>query len=156
MLCDIEALSAAGVPVYAERGRHGVYSLLPGFRTELTGLNHDEALALLTAGSGRAEQIFGLGSALASAMRKMVDALPEGHQTATSDAAQRFLLTRRPTCSRAGSTSTRSPTTPWPRSDKQCSPDTSCTSTTPPEARRRADASSTRSVWSPCARRATC
>ncbi|MDQ4113937.1 MAG: WYL domain-containing protein [Actinomycetota bacterium] len=92
VLRDIEALSAAGVPVYAERGRHSGFSLLPGFRTELTGLNHDEALALLTAGSGRGERIFGLGSALASAMRKVVDALPEGHQTAASDAAQRFLF----------------------------------------------------------------
>ncbi|MET8519159.1 WYL domain-containing protein [Nocardioides sp. NPDC004968] len=92
VLRDIEALSAAGVPVYAERGRYGGFSLLPGFRTELTGLNHDEALALLTAGSGRGERIFGLGSALASAMRKVVDALPESHQTAASDAAQRFLF----------------------------------------------------------------
>ncbi|MBG0561354.1 helix-turn-helix transcriptional regulator [Actinoplanes aureus] len=88
VLRDIEALSAAGVPVYAERGRHGGFALLPGFRTELTGLNHDEALALLTAGSGRGEQVFGLGSALASAMRKVVDALPES----ASDAAQRFLV----------------------------------------------------------------
>lgn len=92
VLRDIEALSAAGIPVYAERGRHGGFSLLPGFRTELTGLNHDEALALLTAGSGRGERVFGLGSALASAMRKVVDALPESHQTAASDAAQRFLF----------------------------------------------------------------
>jgi len=92
VLRDIEALSAAGVPVYAERGRHGGFELLPGFRTELTGLNHDEALALLTAGSGRGEQAFGLGSALASAMRKVVDALPESHQVAASDAAQRFLV----------------------------------------------------------------
>ncbi|MFF3346474.1 helix-turn-helix transcriptional regulator [Streptomyces sp. NPDC002779] len=92
VLRDIEALSAAGVPVYAERGRHGGFALLPGFRTELTGLNHDEALALLTAGSGRAEQLFGLGSALASAMRKVVDALPEDHRATASDAAQRFLL----------------------------------------------------------------
>ncbi|MGH3544584.1 MAG: helix-turn-helix transcriptional regulator [Mycobacteriales bacterium] len=92
VLRDIEALSAAGVPVYAERGRHGGFALLPGFRTELTGLNHDEALALLTAGSGRGEQVFGLGSALASAMRKLVDALPESHRATTSDAAQRFLV----------------------------------------------------------------
>ncbi|MGW7097195.1 helix-turn-helix transcriptional regulator [Streptomyces sp. NPDC054874] len=92
VLRDIEALSAAGVPVYAERGRHGGFSLLPGFRTELTGLNHDEALALLAAGSGRGEQVFGLGPALASAMRKVVDALPESHQAAASDAAQRFLV----------------------------------------------------------------
>ncbi|MBV1939224.1 YafY family transcriptional regulator [Streptomyces sp. BV286] len=92
VLRDIEALSAAGVPVYAERGRHGGFALLPGFQTELTGLNQDEALALLAAGSGRGEHVFGLGSALASAMRKVVDALPEGHRTSASDAAQRFLV----------------------------------------------------------------
>ena len=83
VLRDIDALSAAGVPVYAERGRHGGFALLPGFRTELTGLNHDEALALLT--TGRA---FGLGPALASAMRKVADALPPA-QVAT---AERFLV----------------------------------------------------------------
>ncbi|MFF3673066.1 helix-turn-helix transcriptional regulator [Streptomyces sp. NPDC002120] len=92
VLRDIEALSAAGVPVYAERGRHGGFALLPGFQTKLAGLNHDEALALLTAGAGRGEQVFGLGPALASAMRKVVDALPEGHRTSANDAAQRFLV----------------------------------------------------------------
>lgn len=92
VLRDIDALSAAGVPVYAERGRHGGFALLTDFRTELTGLNHDEALALLTAGSARGDQVFGLGSALASAMRKVVDALPEGHKGAAGDAAQRFLV----------------------------------------------------------------
>lgn len=92
VLRDIEALSTAGVPVYADRGRHGGFSLLPGFRTELTGLNHDEALALLTAGSGRSEKVFGLSTALASAMRKVVDALPEGHRASLDDAARRFLV----------------------------------------------------------------
>ncbi|GAB3846016.1 helix-turn-helix transcriptional regulator [Dactylosporangium cerinum] len=92
VLRDIEALSSAGVPVYAERGRHGGFALLPGFQTELTGLNHDEALAVLTAGSRRGERVFGLGSALASAMRKVVDALPEGHRATASDAAQRMLI----------------------------------------------------------------
>jgi predicted DNA-binding transcriptional regulator YafY len=92
VLRDIEALSAAGVPVYAERGRHGGFALLPGFRTELTGLNHDEALALLVAGSRRGAQAFGLGSALASAMRKVVDALPESSRATAAGAAQRLLI----------------------------------------------------------------
>src|ERR687894_2906808 len=92
VLRDIEALSAAGVPVYAERGRRGGFALLPGFRTELTGLNHDEALALLIAGSRRGAQVFGLGSALASAMLKVVDALPEGYRAAAEEAAQRLLV----------------------------------------------------------------
>jgi predicted DNA-binding transcriptional regulator YafY len=92
VLRDVEALSAAGVPIYAERGRHGGFALLPGFRTELTGLNHDEALALLTARSGHGEQAFGLGPALASALRKVVDALPQSQQVTTSEAARRLLV----------------------------------------------------------------
>src|ERR1044072_4222282 len=92
VLRDIEALSAAGVPVYAERGRHGGFALLPGFQTELTGLNHDEALALLVAGSRRGAQAFGLGSGLASAMLKVVDALPEGYRDTAADAARRLLI----------------------------------------------------------------
>ncbi|WP_147918300.1 helix-turn-helix transcriptional regulator [Ruania zhangjianzhongii] len=92
VLRDVEALSTAGIPLYADRGRHGGFSLLPGLRTELTGLNHDEALALLTAGSGRGTKVFGLGTALASAMRKVVDALPEGHRASLDDAATRFLV----------------------------------------------------------------
>jgi predicted DNA-binding transcriptional regulator YafY len=92
VLRDIEALSAAGVPVYAERGRHGGFALLPGFRTELTGLNHDEALALLVAGSRRGAQVFGLGSTLASAMLKVVDALPASYRDTAADAARRLLI----------------------------------------------------------------
>ncbi|GAA3213416.1 helix-turn-helix transcriptional regulator [Actinocorallia longicatena] len=92
VLRDMEALSAAGVPVYAERGRHGGFALLPGFRAELTGLNHDEALALLVAGSRRGAQAFGLGSALASAMLKVVDALPESYRDTAAGAAGRLLI----------------------------------------------------------------
>ncbi|MEU4834900.1 WYL domain-containing protein [Streptosporangium sp. NPDC023615] len=92
VLRDVEALSAAGVPVYAERGRHGGFALLPGFRTELTGLTHDEALALLVAGSRRGAQAFGLGSALASAMLKVVDALPESYRDTAAGAAERLLI----------------------------------------------------------------
>nr|BFE79218.1 YafY family protein [Planobispora longispora] len=66
--------------------------MLPGFRTELTGLNHDEALALLVAGSRRGAQAFGLGSALASAMLKVVDALPESYRDTAASAAERLLI----------------------------------------------------------------
>jgi predicted DNA-binding transcriptional regulator YafY len=92
VLRDIEALSAAGVPVYAERGRHGGFALLPGFRTELAGLNHDEALALLVAGSRRGAQAFGLGTALASAMLKVVDALPDSQRDTAAGVAERLLI----------------------------------------------------------------
>ncbi len=92
VLRDMEALSAAGVPVYSERGRHGGFALLPDFRTALTGLNHDEALALVVAGSRRGAQLFGLGSALASAVLKVVDALPEGLRDTAAGAAQRLLI----------------------------------------------------------------
>lgn len=92
VLRDVEALSAAGVPVYAERGRHGGFALLPGFRTELTGLTTDEALALLVVGARRGAQALGLGSALASAVLKVVDALPEPTRTTAAGAARRVLV----------------------------------------------------------------
>ncbi|EKU47375.1 MULTISPECIES: helix-turn-helix transcriptional regulator [Brevibacterium] len=92
ILRDIDALSLAGVPVFAERGRHGGFSLLPGFRTELTGLTHDEALALIASGLPRGEALFGLATALVTGMRKFVDALPESHRTAVGTVAERILV----------------------------------------------------------------
>src|SRR5450755_3326019 len=50
---DLDVLSAAGVPVYAERGRNGGCLLMPGFRTDVTGLTANEARALFVfAGRG--------------------------------------------------------------------------------------------------------
>lgn len=88
VLRDVEALSAAGVPVYAERGRTGGFALLAGWTTDLTGLTHDEARALLVAGSRAGAS----GAALASAMRKVVAALPDGQRDTATRAADRVLL----------------------------------------------------------------
>ena len=90
VLRDIDALSAAGVPVYAERGRHGGFALLPGYSTDLTGLTHDEALALLVVGS-RGDGA-GMAPALASAMRKVVAGLPASQRDAAGRDAGRILV----------------------------------------------------------------
>jgi predicted DNA-binding transcriptional regulator YafY len=92
VLRDVEALSAAGVPVYAERGRHGGFALLPGYSTDLTGLTSDEALALLVAGSRAAPPSGGMAPALASAMRKVVAALPQRQRDSATEAAARILV----------------------------------------------------------------
>ena len=92
VLRDVEALSTAGIPVYAERGRDGGFALLPGFTTDLTGLTHDEALALLTAQSRATPDALGLGPAFAAAVRKVVAAMPESARRTATDAADRVLV----------------------------------------------------------------
>ncbi|TDU87782.1 putative DNA-binding transcriptional regulator YafY [Kribbella voronezhensis] len=74
---DMEALSAAGVPVYTERGRNGGCVLLPGYRADVSGLTPREAQALF-AWSGRASlsEELGLRDALQSAMGKLSSTLP--------------------------------------------------------------------------------
>ncbi|QES48962.1 WYL domain-containing protein [Streptomyces venezuelae] len=68
---DLEALGAAGIPVYATRGRGGGWELVGGARTDLTGLTEAEIRALfLVTGPWAASP------ELRTALRKLVRALP--------------------------------------------------------------------------------
>lgn len=89
---DIDQLSAAGIPVYAERGREGGFRLVDGYRTELTGLTQSEAETLFLAGlPGPAAQL-GLADQLAAARLKLMAALPRHVQTGAERVAARFHL----------------------------------------------------------------
>ena len=89
---DIDQLSAAGVPVYAERGRDGGFQLLDGWRTRLTGLTAAEAQALFLAGLPGPAAELGLGEAMASAQLKLLAALPAGWQDDAQRVGGRFHL----------------------------------------------------------------
>ncbi|MEU6145784.1 YafY family protein [Streptomyces sp. NPDC047081] len=89
---DVEALSASGVPVYAERGRHGGIELLAGFRTDVTGLTADESRALFILAAQGAHAALGLDAALGSALRKVMAALPAPYRPAAEVTSRRILV----------------------------------------------------------------
>ncbi len=89
---DVEALSAAGVPVWASRGRGGGIHLLPGYRTDMTGLTSDEARALFVLATDTTHDALGLGPAMASALRKVMAALPAPHRPSAEQISSRILV----------------------------------------------------------------
>ncbi|MFJ8823177.1 helix-turn-helix transcriptional regulator [Streptomyces sp. NPDC102467] len=89
---DAQALSEAGVPVYADRGRAGGYRLIGGYRTRLTGLARGEAEALFLSGVPGALREMGLDDAASAARLKVSAALLPSLRDASRTAAQRFHL----------------------------------------------------------------
>ncbi|WP_225840133.1 YafY family protein [Streptomyces sp. NK08204] len=89
---DVEALGAAGIPLYGEAGHAGGYRLVDGYRTRLTGLTADEAqAAFLAALPGTAAEL-GVGEALAAAQLKLRAALPAELREHAGRIQERFLL----------------------------------------------------------------
>jgi predicted DNA-binding transcriptional regulator YafY len=89
---DVAALSAAGVPLWAEPGRGGGIRLMDGWRTRLDGLTGQEAAAIFAVGAPQVLAELGMSAALAGAQAKLLATLPaelRGHAQAV---AQRFHL----------------------------------------------------------------
>lgn len=85
---DLEALSAAGIPVYPQPGRGGGWQLLGGARTDLSGLTAPEARALFLLVGPAAS----VDPDAKAALRKLVRALPETFRADAASAAEAVVL----------------------------------------------------------------
>ncbi|HVF91256.1 MAG TPA: YafY family protein [Blastocatellia bacterium] len=89
---DMEALSMAGIPVYAERGTGGGWALLEEYRTNLTGLNRSEIQALFLSKPSRLLADLGLGKASDAAFLKLLASLPSMYRADAEYMRQRIYV----------------------------------------------------------------
>jgi predicted DNA-binding transcriptional regulator YafY len=91
---DVDALCAAGVPVYAERGSNGGIALSDGYRNTLTHFNEDEIRALFASGASPLADL-GFDRGLDRALEKLHGAMADVHRRAAEKARSRIHLDRR-------------------------------------------------------------
>ncbi|HJU52996.1 MAG TPA: WYL domain-containing protein, partial [Pyrinomonadaceae bacterium] len=89
---DMDALSGAGIPVVAERGTGGGWSLLGEYRTNLTGLNEAEIQSLFVTQPSRLLADLNLEKASEGALLKLLAALPPLHRRGAEYARQRIYV----------------------------------------------------------------
>lgn len=87
---DIDALSAAGVPVYAQSGPNGGISLDEGYRTSLTGLTQEQVLSLFASTEAGPLADIGLDRAVEDSLLKLLAALPTRHRADVAQMRQRI------------------------------------------------------------------
>ncbi len=89
---DMDALSAVGIPVVAERGAHGGWMLLEPYQTNLTGLTEAEIQALFLATPAKLLADLGLRQAQRAALIKLQTALPTVQRQGAADVRERILI----------------------------------------------------------------
>jgi predicted DNA-binding transcriptional regulator YafY len=89
---DVEALLAAGVPLWTEQGRAGGIRLMDGWRSRLDGLTGREAAAIFAIGVPQLLAELGLGTSLTAARAKVLAGLPTELREYASRIADRFYL----------------------------------------------------------------
>jgi predicted DNA-binding transcriptional regulator YafY len=90
ILRDMSALGFAGVPVRAERGAGGGWTLLDSYRTTLTGLKEAEVQALFLTRPQRVLADLGLDKAAEVGLLKLLAALPSASRRGAQDISQRI------------------------------------------------------------------
>ncbi|MCD2369470.1 YafY family protein [Bacillus paralicheniformis] len=92
---DMEALSGAGIPVMAERGINGGWSLLDDYQTTLTGLKESEIRALFVPLSEQLLDDLGLTRISEEARNKLIASLPSVYRQNAKDVWNRIYIDTR-------------------------------------------------------------
>jgi len=95
ILRDMEALSMSGIPVLAERGAGGGWSLLEAYQTKLTGLSAAEIQSLFLARPARLMADLGLKQESEAALIKLQASLPAATRQHAEFARRRILIDTR-------------------------------------------------------------